>query len=137
MGGGSHAAAKRLRDRPDSRLHRNDDKGRKTTERMRPLIGALYCSTSATLQGAFTPAYDSVIPAQAGTPTPNSSLPPSRREVRWGVGVTTLRSVCEIARIPVCAAMTTKGRKMMERVQEWRSRRARGQSPPRADARGG
>ena len=87
------------------------------TERMRPLIGALYCSTSATLQGAFTPAYDSVIPAQAGIPTPtaaltpNSSLPPLRGEVRWGVGVTTLPRACEIARIPVYTAMTTKDAK--------------------------
>ena len=35
-----------------------------------------------------TPAPDSVIPAQAGTdapPFPNSSLPPTRGEVRWGV----------------------------------------------------
>ena len=72
MGGGSHAAAKRLRDRPDSRLRRNDDKGRKMTERMRPRIGALYCSTPATLQGVFTPANDSVIPAQAGITSPNS-----------------------------------------------------------------
>ena len=115
MGGGSHDPAKSLRDRPDSRLRRNDDKGRKMTERMRPLIGALYCSMSATLQGAFTPAYDSVIPAQAGILSPNSRPhpqfipPPFQGEVRWGVGAATLRRACEIARIPVYAGMTTKG----------------------------
>ena len=117
MGGGSHDPAKSLRDRPDSRLRRNDDKGRKMTERMRSRIGALYCSTPATLQGAFAPAYGSVIPAQAGIPSPNSrphpnsSLPPLRGEVRWGVGVTTQRSACEIVRIPVYAGTTTKDAK--------------------------
>ena len=72
MGGGSHDPAKSLRDRPDSVCAGTTTKGRKMTERMRPLIGALYCSTPATLQGAFAPAYDSVIPAQAGIPSPNS-----------------------------------------------------------------
>ena len=33
MGGGSHDPAQSLRDRADSRLRRNDDKGRKMTEK--------------------------------------------------------------------------------------------------------
>ena len=58
----------------------------------------------------ITPAPPSVIPAQAGTttstptPSPNSSLPPSRGEVRWGVGVPSVR---HRSRAPIAHAAPT------------------------------